>query len=65
MDLSDNAFFKSWLKALNRKQLSALTAWQEERLSDNPSKDIVTDCIEKKRIIYQEIRRRDENTPKD
>ena len=58
MDLSDNAFFLSYLRVLNCNQLQSLYEYQGERLSDNPSKDIVTDCIEKKRIIYQEILKR-------
>ena len=58
MNLDNAAFFKSWLRALNRKQLLALDDWQGERLSGKPSKDLVIRTIEKKRLIYQEIRRR-------
>ncbi len=57
--LTGDAFFLAYLRALNRKQLLALADWQEERLSD-PSKDIVTDVMAKKRMIDQEMRRRDE-----
>ena len=58
MDLAGDAFFKSWLKALNRNQLQALDDWQEERMSGKPSKDIITDALSKKRMLYQEIGRR-------
>ncbi|MCK5016060.1 MAG: hypothetical protein KAS32_03220 [Candidatus Peribacteraceae bacterium] len=58
MSLDNDAFFKSWLKALNRKQLNALTAWQEERLSGSPSKEVLSDALDKKRKVYQEVRRR-------
>jgi len=59
MSLDNNAFFKSYLAALTDNQLDALVIWQEERLSGKPSKDVVTDCLAKKRMLYQERRRRD------
>ena len=58
MDLTGDAFFKSYLVALTDKQLDALAVWQEERMSGDSDKDTVTDAFEKKRIISSERRRR-------
>jgi len=58
MDLSGSAFFKAYLVALTVKQLDALVVWQEERLSDNPSSDTIDDAISKKRMIWEERRKR-------
>ena len=59
MDLGGDAFFVSYLQALSNKQLEALSEWQRERLTGTTNKDIVTDAVEKKRLIYLERRRRD------
>ena len=62
MALGAGEFFDSYLQALSLKQLEALTEWQNIRLAEKPSKDIVTDALAKKRTIYLEIRRRRERT---
>lgn len=61
MELADDAFFRSYLTCLNNNQLSRLIEWQGERISADPSKDIVLDATSKKRLIYLEIKRRRDN----
>jgi hypothetical protein len=58
MDLSGNAFLQAYLRSLKDWQLSGLNDWQGERLSDSPSKDTITDALDKKRMIYLEQKRR-------
>jgi hypothetical protein len=53
MDLSGQAFFKAYLKALTDTQLRALWDWNGERLSDSPD-----DAVRKRELIAQEMRRR-------
>ena len=55
MDLSGDAFFSSYLRALTDKRLKALHEWYAERITDSND-----DAIKKKRLIYNEIRRRDD-----
>jgi hypothetical protein len=58
MKLWGDAFFKAYLRALSNKQLTALDGWQGERLADSPSKEVITDALDRKRVIYQEVVRR-------
>ena len=58
MDLTGDAFFLAYLRALNRKQLQALDDWQDERIAGSANKDLIIRTIAKKRMIDQEIRRR-------
>ena len=60
MDLSDSAFFAAYVRALNSRQLDALTGWQDSRLSDDPNKEVIADALTKKRTLYLEKKRREE-----
>lgn len=57
-DLSQGGLFKSYLQVLSSRQLDKLTQWQGDRLADSPSKDTITDALDKKRMIYLEQKRR-------
>jgi len=59
MDLMQDGFFKAYLTALTDHQLDALVDWQDTRLADNPTKDVVADALSKKRLIWSERGRRD------
>ena len=63
MDLSNAGFFKAYLQALSDKQLKVLEDWNTTRvaevdLSVVDYEQIVSDAISKKRIIWEEMRRR-------
>ena len=64
MDLTQGGFFKAYLKALTDIQLDALVDWNDTRLADNPSDDTITDALDRKRIIYQEVLRRRRDNPR-
>ena len=63
MDLSGNAFFCAYLRALNSRQLTALDDWQGERLLGDPSKEVITNSLSNKREIYLEQKRRKNDNP--
>ena len=62
MDLSNSGFFKAYLRSLRDGQLAVLDEWNSTRLAENPDDEkTVADALDKKRLIYQERRRRDHN----
>ncbi len=59
MNLTGDAFFTAYLRALNSKELQALTEWQEERLAGSPDEATIADALNNKKMIFDEGRRRD------